>query len=378
MESRWIWQHPEWPRFHWDGAALVGPLGLARRAQGRLQGFRDLLEPGLARDALAAILKAEGVSTSAIEGQHLNPESVAASVARRLGLPPLPGKVPLSLEADGLVSVLMDAVDSAGSPLTTDMLVRWQEALFASGGDGLGRVVVGALRPDEVAVQSGAFGREIVHFQGVPRAALEENLRAFLDWFNAPPEGHGGLVRAALAHLWFVTIHPFEDGNGRLARAITDRAIAQDEGTSSSLLRMSSHILSVKDDYYGALQRAQAAATGLDATEWILWFARQVELACQQSQTVVRHVLAKAKFWARFREVDINQRQRKVLNRLLDAGPSGFEGGLTNRKYVQMTRVAEVTAFRDLDELLKQGCLVKLDRGGRSTAYDLKWDELLN
>ena len=377
MPNRWIWEQPNWPKFEWDRQRLMEPLGDARKAQGRLQMARELLSPDLTREALATILKWEGISTSAIEGQHLNPESVAASVARRLGMPKV-GKAPLDLEADALVSVMLDAVDTYKTSLTLERLLSWQKAMLVEGKSSLHPVVTGALRPDEVLVQSGAMGREIIHFMGVPKARLEENMNAFLDWFNMPDPRMDGLIRAGVAHLWFVTIHPFEDGNGRITRAITDRAIAQDEENSLTLFRMSTRIHQVKGDYYQSLQTAQNFQNGLAITPWLEWFLRQVAEACNNSEEIIKITLAKAKFWARHQTDDINERQRKVLNRLLDGGPGGFEGGLSNKKYVGMTKVGQATAYRDIEELLSIGALIQMDKGGRSTAYNLPWNDLLS
>lgn len=375
--ARWIWEHPAWPTFNWNKELLAEPLGQARKAQGRLQMVREILDPGLAKEALASLLKTEGLSTSAIEGQHLNPASVADSVARRLKMASPSSNAPLSLEADGLVSVLMDAVESYPIPLTQDRLTGWQRAMLEPSQSSFQRVVVGDLRPGEVVVQSGAFGQEITHFQAIPKILLNDNLHDFINWFNHSLGEMDGLLRAGLAHLWFITLHPFEDGNGRLARALTDHALAQDEGSALLLYRMSSRILEIKGDYYRALQQAQSIESEMNATPWLLWFIQQFEIACQHSEKTIRQTLGKAKFWARHREDPIQDRQRKVLNKLLDAGPGGFEGGLTNRKYVQMTQVAQATAFRDIEELLALGCLIKREGGGRSTSYDVKWEDLL-
>lgn len=376
MAQKWIWAHPKWPHFIWDMGLLAEFLGSARKAQGRLQMVSQLLDPTLTREALAEVMKAEGISTSAIEGEKLDPESVAVSVARHLGLP-WKRKVPLDQHAEGLVSVLHDAVQRSGEPLTIERLCEWQGALFPGGRSGPHRVAAGSLRSGEVLVASGTLGRELIHFEGIPRNRLESELEAFLNWFDGSIGKVDGLVRAGIAHLWFVTLHPFEDGNGRIARVLTDLAIAQDEGGPGGLFRMSSRILKVRNEYYEVLQTAQTFGSRMNATPWLKWFLAQITGACQESEGIIQRSLAKAKFWSLHRDSDLNERQRKVLNRLLDAGPGGFEGGMNAQKYGAMTRSSKPTASRDLAELLMRGCLIHVGGGGRSTAYDIPWKELL-
>jgi Fic family protein len=228
-----------------------------------------------------------------------------------------------------------------------------------------------------VVVQSGPIGRELADFEGVPRKRLESDLAAFVSWFNASRGSVNGLVRAGTAHLWLVTLHPFEDGNGRLTRAVTDLALAQDEGRSDFLYRMSSRINAVKGDYYSALKKAQSFEGGMNVTPWLKWFLAQVHEACGASGKTVRRTLAKVAFWAQHRELDMNERQRKVLNRLLDAGPGGFEGGINAGKYGNMAKTAKATATRDLADLVQAGCLVHVGGGGRSTSYGIPWERLI-
>jgi len=376
METRWVWQHPGWPQFRWDLGALAEPLARASRAQGRLRMVGKVLDKSLTREALAEILQLEGISTSAIEGEHLNPASVAASVARHLNLPWDPTS-PLSRDADGLVGVLFDATERYAETLSVERLCGWHKALFPESGTGLGRMATGALRPDGVVVQSGPVGREIVHFEAVPRELLEADLDAFISWFNGSRGTVNGLVRAGMAHLWLVTLHPFEDGNGRLARAVTDLALAQDEARSDFLYRMSARINAVKGDYYSALKQAQAYESDLDITPWLQWFLAQVPEACEGAERTIKQTLAKVAFWSQHRELDLNERQRKVLNRLLDAGPGGFEGGINARKYESLAKTTKATATRDLAALVQAGCLVHVGGGGRSTSYDIPWEQLL-
>lgn len=376
MGTRWIWQHPEWPHFKWDVGELAEPLARATGAQEQLRMVGRVLDKNLTREALAEILQLEGISTSAIEGEYLNPASVAASVARHLKLP-WDQSSPLSRDADGLVGVLCDATERHAEPLSVERLCEWQKALFPESRTGMGQIATGVLRPGEVVVQSGPIGRELVDFEGVPRKRLEGDLQAFVSWFNESRDSVNGLIRAGTAHLWLVTLHPFEDGNGRLTRAVTDLALAQDEGRSDFLYRMSSRINAVKGEYYSALKKAQTFGGGVNVTPWLKWFLAQIPVACQSSGEIVKRTLAKAAFWAQHRELDINERQRKVLNRLLDAGPGGFEGGINARKYESLAKTTKATATRDLTDLVEAGCLIHIGGGGRSTSYDIPWGRLM-
>jgi Fic family protein len=368
---RWIWQQPAWPSFQWDDAKLASPLARARLRQGELLGAARLLDSGLSREAHAQILIQDGINTSAIEGEQINIDSIRSSVARHLGLPTA------SLRAapravDGLVEVLLDATTHYAKPLTRKRLFAWQAALFPAGRSALHRIRTGTLRGDEpMRVVSGAVGRQRIHFEAPPRKGLEAQLGRFLDWFNAPPARLDGLVRASLAHLWFVTLHPFEDGNGRVARAITDMALCQDEQRPQRLFSLSAQIMRNRDAYYAVLERTQRG--GLDVTSWLVWHLEQISLACELADETVAHVLAKARFWLRHQGTPINDRQRKVINVLLDAGPGGFAGGMNTRKYVSLTRVSRATAYRELADLVEKRCLVP-SGGGRSVSYQIRWE----
>jgi Fic family protein len=331
-----------------------------------------VLDPRSALGVLAEVLAQEGVSSSAIEGERINPASMAASVARHLGLPVNPA-APIDRNAEGITAVLMDAMTHRDAPLSVDRLCRWHRALFPESRPDL---AIGMLRPGNVHVGSNLSEKEsIVHFLAMPREQLEPELDRFIAWFNDSKGTMDGLVRAGLAHLWFVTLHPFDDGNGRISRALTDLALAQ-EPAGAPLARMSTRILQVRPDYYAALEQAQSFHQGLEATPWLRWFLEQAAQACAQSEWVIQAVLAKGMFWARHAEDPINERQRKVLNRLLDAGPGGFQGGMTTRRYASLTRCSPVTASRDLAELAQLACL-RCHGAGRSTAYAIPWDVLL-
>lgn len=368
----WIWQHPDWPAFRYDAAALSPHLARARQGQGRLLGMGRLLDAGLSREAWGHILVAEGLGTGAIEGEHPDPDTVRSSVARHLGLPsaglPAPPR-----GVDGLVEVLLDATTGFERPLTVERLCGWQAALFPGGHSGLTPIRTGGLRgAAPMRVVSGPLGRERVHFEAPPRDRLEPELATFLGWFAQPPAGHDGLLRAGLAHLWFVTLHPFEDGNGRLARAITDMALCQDENRPARLFSLSARIMAVRDEYYDVLERTQRG--GLEVSDWLAWFLEQVAQACGSAEATVGQVMAKARFWLEHQRTDLNERQRKVLNRLLDAGPEGFVGGMNTRKYVSLTRVSRATAYRELADLVAKGCMVP-QGSGRGAAYAIRWSD---
>jgi Fic family protein len=367
----WIWQRHDWPSFRWDEGALALPLAQARLAQGKVLGAMHLLDASLTLEAVSAVLVEDGVTTSAIEGEILDLDSVRSSVARHLGLPTAGLPVP-PRSIDGLIDVLLDAARGYADALTLDRLCAWQAALFPTGYSGLHKIRTGALRGDEpMQVVSGGVGKERVHFLAPPRERLEDDIAAFLTWFNARPVMLDGLIRAGLAHLWFVTLHPFEDGNGRLARAITDMALSQDEGQPMRFFSVSAQILSQREQYYSVLEQTQHDS--LDVTPWLVWFITQVRESASMAARTVERTLAKARFWVRHQATAINERQRKVLNRLLDAGPGGFAGDMTTRKYVSLTKASRATAFRELADLVEKGCLVPTDKGGRSSSYEVAW-----
>jgi Fic family protein len=346
-------------------------LAAARLAQGKVLGVTRLLDAKLSLEAVAAILAENGAATSAIEGERLDPDAVRSSVARHLGLPSA-GLPDPPRAVDGLVEVLLDATRHFDSPLTAQRLFGWQAALFPTGYSGLHPIRTGALRGGApMQVVSGPVGRERVHFTAPPREGLEEELDCFLAWFNAPPAGLDGLVRAGLAHLWLVTLHPFEDGNGRLARAVTDLALSQDERQPLRFFSLSAQILRERDSYYAILERTQRG--GLDVTGWLAWLLGQVAASAAAAEKTVEDTLAKARFWLRHQGTDLNGRQRKVLNRLLDAGRGGFQGGINTRKYMGLAKTSRSTAYRELSGLVEKGCLAPTAKGGRSSGYEIVW-----
>lgn len=367
-KPKWIWQQPEWPRFGWDAAVLTLPLGRARRAQGELFGIARLLDPQLNLQTQAELLITEGLMTSAIEGEKLDPAGIRSSIAARLGLPTAGLPAP-SREVEGLVGVMLDATEHYDMPLTAKRLNSWQAALFPTGRSGLHEINVGELRgASPMRIVSGPIGREKVHYEAPPRRGLEKEMRLFLDWFNRPPATLDGIVRAGLAHLWFEIIHPYEDGNGRVGRAILDMALAQDEQRGARLYSMSARFMDRREEYYSMLEKASSGS--LDVTPFLVWFLEQIEAATHSSEIVVDAVLRKARFWLAHSRSELNERQAKALNRMLDAGPKGFEGGMTNKKYQSLTRASPATAQRDLADLVAKGCLAPLGTG-RAAYYEL-------
>jgi Fic family protein len=350
---------------------LAPALARARFAQGKVLGAARLLDASLTLDAVAAILVEDGLTTSAIEGERLDPLAVRSSVARHLGLSSagLP-KPPRAV--DGLIEVLLDATHNFAAPLSVKRLCAWQASLFPTGYSGLHPIRTGALRGNApMEVVSGRIGHERVHFVAPPRQGLKRELDGFLAWFNGPLGELDGLIRAGLAHLWFITLHPFEDGNGRLARAITDMALSQDEQQPMRFFSLSAQILRERESYYAVLESTQRG--GVDVTAWLEWFLAQVHAAASTAETTVANTMAKARFWLRHQSSNLNERQRKALNRLLDAGPDGFEGGINTRKYMSLTKASRATAYRELAALVAMGCIAPTGQGGRSSAYVIVW-----
>jgi Fic family protein len=364
----WIWQQSDWPEFTWDSAALAVPLAAARRAQGELSGIAKLLDAGTDLTLQWEVLTTEGVATSAIEGETIDANAVRSSLARRLGLPTA-GLVSPSRSVQGLVDVLLDASQRYQEPLTLKRLCAWQAGLFPTGRSGLNEIRIGTLRGEKpMRVVSGPIAHERVHYVAPPRARLGQEMRRFLGWFNAPPAGLDGLLRAGLAHGWFELLHPFEDGNGRVGRALLDQALAQDERRPVRYYSVSARFMAVRDDYYVALE--ELSQGGLDVTNWLRWFLLQFAAAAKASDNTVGLVIRKVRFWVRHGPDPLNDRQRKALNLMLDAAAGKFDGGMTNRKYVTLTKASPATAQRDLAELIRLGCLVLTERG-RSARYEL-------
>jgi len=368
--NHYIWQRPGWTSFRWDAQSILTQLSDCRLAQGKLLG--KVVELGLGQDSQihAEILAEETIKTSAIEGEKLEVDSVRSSVARKLGLPS--AGLPVNRNVDGVVAVVLDASEKHDEPLTNERLWSWQAGLFLTGYSGLHKIRVGAWRGDApMQVVSGPVGREEVHFMAPPVEMLEKEMASFLNWWESSRGSMEGLIRAAVAHFRFVTIHPFEDGNGRIARALTDMALAQDDGQRQRYYSLSSQIMEERDSYYDVLELCQKGDG--DITPWLLWFLGCFSRAISRSESILSVVVLKANFWRQHAQSSLNERQCKVVNRLLDAGPGGFEGGLTTRKYASMTKVSKPTAFREISRLLELGIIHQNEGGGRSVSYDLVW-----
>ena len=366
----YIWRSRQWPQFTWDNSQLLGLLGECRLKQGRLLAKISSLGLPYEQQAHTDILFEEAMTTSAIEGEKLNPSSVRSSIARKLGLPS--AGLPIDHYTDGLIDILLDASQNHGAPLTKERLFGWHAALFPTGYSGLHKIRVGQWRgPEPMRVVSGKMGQEIIHYEALPFDQVEAEMGLFLKWWQDSTGVIDGTIRAAVAHFWFVTIHPFEDGNGRVARALTDMALAQDDRQSLRYYSLSSQINTEREAYYMVLEQSQKE--GVDITAWLLWFLGCFSRCIETSEKLMALVLAKAAFWYRHSQTQLTDRQRKVINKLLDAGEGNFAGGLTNRKYASLAKVSRATATRELQYLLDIGVLKRNPGKGRSASYDLVW-----
>lgn len=366
----YLWQRPDWPQWHWDADALAAPLAEAHRAQGHLAGRMAGLGLAQRDQATLRALTQEVVTTSAIEGEALDLQAVRSSIARRLGVD-IGALAPPDRHVDGVVDMVLDATQHHAQPLTPERLFGWHAALFPTGYSGRVRIRVGAWRNDAAGpmqVVSGPVGREKVHYEAPPAPALARETRAFLDWFNAPASGDA-LVRAGLAHLWLVTLHPFDDGNGRISRAVGDMALARAEASSQRFYSLSAQIQRERKQYYEQLEATQSGS--MDVTSWLAWFLACLLRAVQGADTLLASVLAKAGFWQRWAGTPLNERQTLLLNRVLD----GMEGKLTNAKWAAIAQCSPDTALRDINALLALGVLRRLEGGGRSTGYEIAAQE---
>lgn len=362
----YIWQHPAWPDFTWDEEKIAMLLAKVRHEQGRLLGRMEALGFELRNEAVLRTLTEDVVKSSDIEGEKLDAEQVRSSIARRMGMD-IAGLVPADRNVEGIVEMMLDATGEYDQPLTEERLFDWHAALFPTGRSGMTRIRVAAWRDDALGpmrVVSGPVGREQVHYEAPPADKLNDEIAAFRSWFDRPSR-IDQVLKAGVAHLWFVTIHPFDDGNGRIARTVADMALARSEESSQRFYSMSSQIRAERNRYYDVLERAQKGA--LDITAWLEWFLACLSHAIDGARRTLGGILFKARFWELFALEPLNERQIKVLNHVLD----GFEGKLTSSKWARLAKCSQDTAQRDIVDLLERGALVKNPGGGRSTSYTI-------
>ena len=363
---RYIYDLPDWPKFHWNHQALTNQLGTVRHRQGRLIGRMQALGFPLREQAVLKTLTEDVLKSSEIEGEILDRDQVHSSIARRLGMDA--GGLPLAdRNVEGIVEMMLDATQGFDQPLNAARLFGWHGALFPTGRSGLRKIKVAQWRDEEsgpMRVVSGAYGRERVHYEAPAADRLDNEMQDFLTWFNLEDE-LDPVIKAALAHLWFVTIHPFDDGNGRIARAIADMSLARSEGSPQRFYSMSAQIRLERNAYYDVLEATQKG--DLDVTRWLEWFLACLNRAFDGAEGVLSNVFRKAEFWKVHAATPLNDRQRDILNRLLD----GFEGKLTSSKWAKIEKCSADSALRDINELVARGILARDDAGGRSTSYSL-------
>jgi Fic family protein len=370
----YIHERKEWPNLIWNKQKLYDLLALVRYQQGRLLGAMNSLGFQLREEATLMSLTQDILKTSEIEGEKLNILQVRSSVARRLGIDlsldlsiNISAALPIDRNVEGIVEVMLDATGNYDAPLTQDRLFAWHAALFPTGRSGLRRITVGKWRTKTsgaMQVVSGPIGRERIHYEAPTHDRLKKEMGHFIKWFNGSTETDL-IIKSALAHFWFVTIHPFDDGNGRIARAIADMLLARSEKTKQRFYSVSAQIQLERNSYYTMLETCQKGS--LDITNWIEWFLNCLKRAIAASDETLHKVLTKARFWKVHSQASFNERQRAVINRLLD----GFEGKLNSSKWAKITKCSQDTALRDINDLLERHILIKDEAGGRSTSYQL-------
>jgi len=359
----YIYEQDNWPYFTWDNKKVMLKLGETRNLQGKLLGKMETLGFDLQNEAVLDTLTLDVIKSSEIEGEFLEKEQVRSSIARRLGLD-IAGSVYSERNVEGVVEMMLDATQRYSKPLTSYRLFDWHAALFPTGRSSMYKITVADWRKDPIQVVSGAMGKEKVHYEAPKPELVAEEMNVFLDWF----ENETGLdlvLKAAIAHLWFVTIHPFDDGNGRITRAITDMLLARSDKSVQRFYSMSAQIRVERKEYYTILEKTQKG--NLDITEWILWFLNCLTNAINASEEILSKVLYKAEFWKLHSTTILNERQQKIINKLLD----GFDGKLTSSKWAKINKCSQDTALRDIQDLIKKNILRKAASGGRSTNYEL-------
>ena len=362
----YVHQLPDWPLFRWNYEALSDQLAAVRHRQGRLVGRMESLGFSLRTEAVLQTLTLDVLKSSEIEGETLDKNQVRSSIARRLGID-IGGLAPIDRNVEGVVEMMLDATRNYDKPLTKERLFGWHGSLFPTGYSGMSKIKAGAWRNDKkwpMQVVSGPIGRERVHFEAPSADRLEDEMVDFLNWFNSDDETDP-VLRAGIAHLWFVTIHPFDDGNGRIARALSDMLLARSEQSNQRFYSMSAQIQQERKDYYDMLEHAQKGT--LDITQPLRWFLGCIDHAFDNVETMLADVIRKARFWKGCAGMPLNDRQRLILNKLLD----GFDGKLTSTKWATLAKCSQDTASRDINDLVNRGVLTKDPAGGRSTSYSL-------
>lgn len=363
----WIHEQSDWPDFSWDAKALTSKLADIRHRQGRLLGKMEGLSFELKREASLRTLTSDVVKSSAIEGENLNPEEVRSSIARRLGID-IAGLIPASRDVEGIVEMMLDSTQKFSQPLTRERLFDWHAALFPTGRSGMQKITVADWRTIETGpmqVVSGPVGKEKVHFEAPAAERLEKEMQTFLAWFDNSDD-IDPVIKAGIAHLWFVTIHPFDDGNGRIARAIADMALARADGTRERFYSLSAQIETERKHYYNQLEKQQRATP--DLTDWLSWFLDCLGRAVAKAETTLGNVLFKARLWDSINQRPVNERQRLIINRMLE---DGFEGFMNTSKYARLAKCSNDTALRDIQELKARGVFIQNPGRGRSTSYRL-------
>jgi len=361
--AKYIYQYDQWPHFTWDDREINGILGRVRHLQGMIMGQMASLGFSMKEEALLSTLTTDVIKSSEIEGETLNYEQVRSSIARRLGME-YAGMVPATRDVDGVVEMMLDATQDYNDPLTEERLFGWHAALFPTGWSGIQRIDAGCYRKGIMHVVSGPLGKEKIHYLAPGPDRVKPEMDLFLEWFNAESK-QDAVLKAAIAHFWFVIIHPFDDGNGRIARALSDMLLARSEGSSQRFYSLSNQILIEKKGYYAILQKVQHSDA--DITEWLNWFLNSLHYALETTEKTMHRVLQKADFWDRHKETLLNGRQRLMLNILLE----GFDGKLRTSKWAKITKCSADTALRDIKDLIEKGILRQEKSGGRSTNYEL-------
>ena len=372
--TQYIWRRSNWTKFTWDEKTLLPILSQIKLQQGRLiQKLSTLLEEDIVQSR-AIILEQETLHTGAIEGERYNPESIRSSIHKRLHLETA-GLPHSTREIDGLLDIIIDATSHPLHPLTLQKLYAWHASLFPSGYSHLQKIRVAKLRNDKngpMQVVSGSIGHEKIHFEAPPAESLPQEIDQFLSWWDKSRDLHNGIIRAGIAHFYFVTLHPFDDGNGRLARVITDMALAQEDSFPHRYYSMSQAIITNKKAYYDILEKTQKGNS--DLTLWLLWFTKCLLLALNTSDQLLHDIFIKTIFWQKHYTQVINEHQRKTINKILDIGKTNFIGGLTTRKYLGINHhMSRRTAIREIQDLVKKGLLIQNPGSGRNINYNLIW-----